>query len=166
MAYGEGQTPLSQEELDDLKVVSITTRAELDELEQQNIEHAQEWLLGRRFSAQRILSEGFILELHKRMFSDVWRWAGEIRRSNKNLGVDWPEIRTHLRELLTSAGYWIDHRTYPEDEIAIRFSYRIVTIHCFANGNGRHSRLMADVIIDKIFGKPPFSWGSANLAQQ
>jgi Fic-DOC domain mobile mystery protein B len=166
LIYADGQTPLTHEELDELRVKSITTRGELDELEQQNIEKAQEWLFGRNLSADKILSEEFIFELHWRMLGDVWSWAGRTRKSNKNIGVDWTEIRICLRTLLDDTKYWIEHHTYSEDEIAIRFKFRIVSIHCFPNGNGRHSRLMADVIIEKIFQKPPFTWGKGNIAQQ
>ena len=164
LTYGEGQSPLTPEELDELKVKSISTRGELDELEQQNIEKVQEWLLGRNLSADRILSEEFIFELHRRMLGDVWSWAGQQRKTNKNIGVDSTEIRVALRNLLDDTKYWIEHQAYPEDEIAVRFKHRIVTIHCFPNGNGRHSRLMADIIIEKIFSKPMFSWGKGNTS--
>ena len=164
--YADGQTPLTPEELDELKVKSISIREELDQLEQQNIEKAQEWLLGRDFSGGKILSEDFIFELHRRMLGDVWSWAGQTRKSNKNIGVDWTEIRTSLLALLEDTKYWIEHQTYSEDEIAIRFKHRIVSIHCFSNGNGRHSRLMADVIIEKLLKGHVFTWGEGNIAQQ
>lgn len=166
LRYVPGQTPLTPAELDELKVESISTRGELDELEQQNIEKAHEWLLVKDFSLDRILSEKFIFELHRRMLGDVWSWAGQTRKSNKNIGVDWTEIRTSLRPLIDDTKYWIEHHTYSDDEIAIRFKFRIVSIHCFPNGNGRHSRLMADVIIEKIFHKLPFTWGGGNITQQ
>jgi len=166
LAYSDGQSPLTPEESDELKVKSISTRGELDEFEQQNIEKAQEWLLGRDFSAEGIFSEEFIFELHRRMLGDVWSWAGQTRRSNKNIGVDWTEIRTSLRALLEDTKYWIEHHTYSEDEIAIRFKFRLVSIHCFPNGNGRHSRLMADVIIEKIFRLYAFTWGSKSLTRE
>jgi Fic-DOC domain mobile mystery protein B len=166
LRYTEGQPPLTPEELDELRVKSISARGELDELEQQNIEKAQEWVLGRNLSADRILSAEFVFELHERMFGDVWSWAGQQRRTNKNIGVDWTLIRTELRSLIDGTKYWIAHHTYPEDEIAIRFKHTLVSIHCFPNGNGRHSRLMADVIVDKIFDRPLFTWGRGNITQQ
>ena len=166
LTYDPGQTPLTPEELDELKIKSIATRGELDELEQQNIEKAFEWLMGRSLSVDKILSEEFIFDLHKRMLGDVWSWAGMQRKSNKNIGVDWTQIRTELRSLIDNTKYWIEHHVFLEDEIAIRFKYRLVSIHCFPNGNGRHSRLMADIIIEKIFGGHSFTWGSANLIQK
>lgn len=100
------------------------------------------------------------------MFGNVWDWAGEFRKTNKNLGVDKWKISTALKTLLDDTQFWFEHETFKQDEIAIRFKHRIVSIHCFPNGNGRHSRLMADVIIDKIYKRPAFSWGAGNLVKQ
>jgi Fic-DOC domain mobile mystery protein B len=165
--YEEGQTPLDPDEKDGLLIPTITIRAELDEVEQRNIEDAIRWTIERRkrFTAKEILTEQFVNELHKRMFGEVWQWAGSFRNTNKNIGVDKYQIPSDLRMLLDDCRYWIENKTFSEDEIAVRFKHRIVSIHCFANGNGRHSRLMADVIIEKIFGKPVFTWGSQNLIQ-
>ena len=102
--------------------------------------------------------------VHRRMYADVWAWAGEFRKTNKNIGADKWQIPTELRYLLDDVRYWHEHNTYPPDEMAVRFKHRIVSIHCFANGNGRHSRLMADIIIEKIYKLPVFTWGAANLS--
>jgi Fic-DOC domain mobile mystery protein B len=155
-----GQTPLDEEEIEGLLVSSITTRAELDEFEQLNIQQAIQWMLGRKFKKEKILSESFIRQIHRKMYGDVWNWAGEFRKSNKNLGVDHFQISTALKALIDDCGFWIDHKTYPPDEIAVRFKHRIVYIHCFPNGNGRHSRMMGDLIIEHIFSRDLFSWGS------
>ncbi len=161
-----GQTPLEEEEKEALLDRSITTRGELDELEQLNIERAVDWSMRRKLSRPKILTLDFVRELHRRMYGDVWKLAGEFRNSNKNIGVDKHEIGIELRKLLDDAAFWIDHETYPPDEIAVRFSHRIVLIHCFLNGNGRHSRLVADIIINHILRRPVFTWGSGNLANQ
>jgi Fic-DOC domain mobile mystery protein B len=158
--YILGQTPLDEEEKNGLLIPSISTRKELDEFEQKNIEQAIQWLMSKRFKVDTILSEEFIKSLHKRMFGEVWAWAGEFRKSNKNLGIDRWIISTELKNLLDDTLYWIENTTYPAEEIGIRFKHRLVSIHCFPNGNGRHSRLMADIIIEKIFYKPPYSWGA------
>lgn len=155
-----GQTPLTEEEKEGLLVQTITTRGQLDEFEQQNIERAIKWTLGKHFKKDRLLSESFIKRLHQEMYGDVWAWAGAFRKTNKNLGVDWQLIPVETRKLIDDCKFWIDHKTYPPDEIAVRFKHRIVQIHCFANGNGRHSRLMGDLIMEKIFGLGVFSWGS------
>lgn len=165
LIYEDGQTPLDEDEKEGLLVKSITTRGELDELEQLNIEQAVEWTLRRKFNAANILSEEFINELHRRMYSQVWRWAGQFRKSDKNIGVDKFQIPMALRQLMDDALYWIHNKTYDEDEIAVRFKHRLVSIHCYANGNGRHSRLTADVIISHIFGGKVFSWGRGNLVK-
>lgn len=104
-------------------------------------------------------------ELHSKMFDSVWKWAGKYRTTNKNIGVEWQFISVSLKQLLDDCKFWIENKTYPEDEISVRFSHRLVSIHCFPNGNGRHSRLMADVIISHIFNKPVFSWGSEDLVK-
>lgn len=163
--YDDGQTPLDEDEKEGLLIPTIATRGELDEFEQQNIEKAIMWTIGRKLKTKAILTEDFVTALHKRMYGDVWAWAGAFRKTNKNIGVDKWQIPTDLRNLLHDAVYWVENRTYPADEIAIRFKHRIVSIHCFANGNGRHSRLMADVIFEKIFGLPVFTWGAANLVK-
>lgn len=68
--------------------------------------------------------------------------------------------------LLDDAILWYKNEVFQPDELAIRFKHRLVSIHCFPNGNGRHSRLMADVIIEKIFGKEVFSWGAGDLSTE
>lgn len=164
--YNPGQTPLDPEEIDGLLIDTISTRGELDEFEQQNIEEAVQWVLKRRLRPDQILREAFICQLHQKMYGDVWSWAGQFRNTEKNIGIARWRIGPELRTLLDDTLYWVEHNTYPPEEIALRFKHRIVSIHCFPNGNGRHSRLMADIIIDKIFKQNVFSWGAANLVHQ
>jgi Fic-DOC domain mobile mystery protein B len=164
--YINGQTPLDEEEKDGLLILTISTRGELDEFEQQNIEKAVQWILGRAFKPELFFTEEFVRMLHKRMYADVWAWAGEFRKTNKNIGVDKWKVPSDLKYLLDDAKYWHENNTYTQDEIAVRFKHRIVSIHCFPNGNGRHSRLMADIIIEKIYKQPVFSWGAANLSDE
>jgi len=166
LAYLSGQTPLDKEEIDGLLIPTIATRGELDEFEQQNIEQAVQWSLQRKLKQQQILAEAFVKNVHKRMYGDVWSWAGEFRTTNKNIGIDRWQVATQLKYLLDDTIYWIEHQTYPPDEIAIRFKHRLVSIHCFPNGNGRHSRLMADIITEKIFKLPVFTWGAGNLIHE
>jgi Fic-DOC domain mobile mystery protein B len=163
LEYSEGQTPIDEDELQDLLLPHITLQSELNEVEQLNIDNAQEWILLHKFKKERVLTEAFIKELHKKMYGDVWRWAGKQRKSNKNIGVPSHEIPVYLKQLLDDCLYWIEQETYPPDEIAIRFKHRLVWIHCFPNGNGRHSRMMADIIISHIFGLEVFSWGDSDI---
>ncbi|RLD85143.1 MAG: mobile mystery protein B [Bacteroidetes bacterium] len=165
--YENGQTPLEEEEKEGLLIPSITTREDLDEFEQLNIEKAVEWYLVRKkFRKENILTEKFILDVHKKMFNDVWSWAGKFRKTNKNIGVDKHQIYIRLRQLIDDCKYWINHETYSDEEIAIRFKHELVSIHLFPNGNGRHSRLMADIMMKNIFKKPIFSWGQKNLVNK
>ena len=161
--YQEGQTPLDENEIDGLLIDTITTQQELDEHEQLNIEKAIQWIISNNFTTEKVLTEGFIKKVHKKMFENTWKWAGEFRQSEKNLGVDWIKIGIELKQLLDDTKYWIENETYPADEIAIRFKHRIVQIHCFSNGNGRHSRIMADIIIEMIFREPVFTWYYSNM---
>ena len=144
-------TPLSEEEKEGLLIPTIINHAQLDEYEQANIEDALQWIVLKSFSIEKILTETFIKQIHKRMFGTVWKWAGQFRQSEKNLGIPWIYISIRLKNLLDDVNYWIEHKTYEPDEIAIRFKHVLVSIHCFPNGNGRHSRIMADIIIEKIF---------------
>jgi Fic-DOC domain mobile mystery protein B len=163
--YIDGQTPIDEDEKVGLRIKSISTQGELDEFEQQNIEHAILWLKKRKLKQDEILTESFVRKLHKQMFGQIWLWAGEYRKTNKNIGVDKFQIAVQLRILLNNCKYWIDNQTFPPREIAIRFKYELVKIHCFANGNGRHSRLMADILASQIFGLGFFTWGNANLVK-
>jgi Fic-DOC domain mobile mystery protein B len=161
--FPNGQTPLDEDEKEGLLIATITSRGELDEFEQLGVEKAMEWARSRKFGLQQMLTEDFAVELHKMMFGDIWRWAGQFRTTNKNLGADKSEIRTEVKKLLDDCRYWVDHNVFAADEIAVRLSHRMVSIHPFPNGNGRHSRLIADILVSHGFGQPAFSWGSINL---
>ena len=163
LEYLDGQTPLDENEKEGLLIKTISTRGELDEFEQLNIEKAVEWTITIKYQPEYILSEQFIKLLHNKMFCDVWSWAGKFRKTNKNIGVDKYLITEELRRLIDDCKFWIENKIYSKDGIAIRFKHRLVKIHCFPNGNGRHSRLMADVIISKIFEKKYFTWSSSNI---
>lgn len=165
LEYEDAQTPLSEEEKDGLLIKSITTHAELNEHEQLNIEQAVKWIIERKLKKDKILTEDFIRTLHKKMFGNVWSWAGEFRKSEKNIGVKWINIGVDLKILLNDTKYWIENETYSPDEIAIRFKHRLVNIHCFPNGNGRHSRIMADIIIESIFKNKVFTWNHSNMVK-
>ncbi|HRV56262.1 MAG TPA: mobile mystery protein B [Mangrovimonas sp.] len=163
--YNTGQTPLSEEEKKGLKIKVITTQGELDQFEQLNIEKAVEWTMRTRLKPDKILTEKFMKDLHKKMYGDVWKWAGEFRTSEKNIGIKWPLIGVELKKLLDDANYWIENGTYIPEEIAIRFKHRLVSIHCFPNGNGRHSRMIADIIMESIFKENVFSWHQSNMTK-
>ena len=165
--YNNGQTPIDEDEKEGLLISTITTREELDEFEQLNIEKAVEfYLLRRKLKLETILTEKFIFDVHKKMFGDVWAWAGTVRKSNKNIGVDKFQVMPLLYQLIGNCRHWIENKTFSEEEIAIRFKHELVAIHIFPNGNGRHSRLMGDIMIKHVFGKSIFSWGHKNLVHK
>ena len=152
-------TPLTPEEQRELIPAHIAYRSELNEAEQENITRGQDWALKSR---RDLLTKKFVTDLHRQMLGDVWRWAGKFRTSDRNLGIPFYEIPVALRQLLDDTKVWIEYKSYPSDEIAVRFHHRLVQIHPFPNGNGRHSRLMADLLVLRLGGER-FSWGSANL---
>jgi len=155
----EDATPLTPSERDGLKLSHITLRSELNELEQRNILAADRWVFARK---RKVLDEVFLRGLHRRMFGDVWKWAGKYRTSERNLGVEAYRIQPELRQILDDVRYWVAHETFPDDEIAVRFHHRLVSVHPFPNGNGRWSRLAADVLTVTL-GGARFSWGRTNL---
>jgi Fic-DOC domain mobile mystery protein B len=152
-------TPLMPEERNGLIPTHITLRSELNELEQQNIAEADRWAFARK---RNVLGEAFLRGLHRRMFNHVWRWAGDYRTTEHNLGIESYRIQPDLRQIIDDARFWIEHRTYVPDELAVRFHHRLVFVHPFPNGNGRWSRLAADLLVTQQGGSR-FTWGRANL---
>lgn len=161
--YPEGATPLDPDEAEGLLLSHITNRSELDRWEQDNIAETEAWAFRRK--QKDLLSEKFACTLHKRMFGNVWRWSGEFRKSGKNIGVEWWSIGSELRNLLADVATWMEFNSYPPDEIAARFHHRLVSIHLFANGNGRHARLMTDLLLVQILRQPRFTWGQESLTK-
>ncbi len=159
--YAGGATPFDYDELKGLLPTHITTRGELDFLELENINQAIIW--SENLKTTDIFNIDFICKLHKKMFSNVWKWAGKFRKSQKNIGIPYIQIEVELQTLCDDAQTWAVYDTYSPDEFAARFHHRLVFIHPFSNGNGRHSRLMADLILEKIFAVKIFSWGGVNL---
>lgn len=162
-AGGDGNTPLSPEEFVDL-IPNLATKEELNEWERENILRAREWAISDRTGPMDVVSDEYVRKLHRKMFDAAWKWSGEYRRTEKNIGVPVQEIREMLVSLFGDVRYWIQNKTYPPDEISIRFHHRLTFIHPFPNGNGRHARLIADVLVMKL-GCVAFTWGSANLVK-
>ena len=164
MDYPEGATPLDPDELEGLKFKHVTTRGQLDHLEQANIQEGLRWL-SRRKNAD-ILNEAFIRQLHKNLFGEVWTWAGTFRTTEKNIGIDPQQVAVQLRMLLDDARYWIENNTYSPIETAVRFHHKLVYIHLFPNGNGRHARIMADAVLTKVLKLEPIDWASGHDLQE
>ena len=158
-----GATLLDPDEMDGLRFKHVTTRGQLDELEQANIESGLIWLSRRR--KLDVLTANFALKLHQRLFGGVWAWAGTFRKTEKNIGVDPLHIGVELRKLLDDARYWAGHKTYAPVEAAARFHHRLVFIHLFANGNGRHARIMADAMLNWVYALPPIDWAGGQDIQ-
>lgn len=156
----DSSTPLTSDEKNGLKLKWIMLRSELNEAEARNIAKAQIWLYSNK--NKDVCSDVFLRELHKRMFDDAWKWAGTYRTSERNIGVAPYQIPLKLMQLFDDVKFWIENKTYPNNEIAVRLHHRLVQIHPFPNGNGRVSRLMADLLMEKLEGRKLY-WGNKNL---
>ena len=157
----DGATPLDPNELEGLIPKYISTRGELNILEQENILEGEAWVKGKK---KDLLNDAFFRRLHKKMFKNVWKWAGEYRKTGKNIGVPCEQISTELKKLCYDVKYWVENETYNWDEIGARFHHRLVFIHPFPNGNGRFARLMTDVLLEAN-GQKTFSWGLSGLGR-
>jgi len=153
---GDGHTPLTDEELEGLLPSYISTRGELYDAEQANIVRG---LPRTPPSCDELLDDKYLRDLHSAIFDEVWAWAGKYRKSEKNIGIDPDFIATELRTLVGNAAAWVRYGTYERDELAMRFHVRLVTIHPFPNGNGRHGRIAANYLV-MCLGGEPFSWGA------
>lgn len=160
MDYPDGATQLDPDEMEGLLFKHVSTRGELDELEQANIQEGLAWLAKQK--NPDVFSEAFIVKLHKQLFGQVWRWAGIFRLTEKNIGIDPFQISVNLRMLLDDARYWVEHGTYQPIELAARFHHRLVQIHLFPNGNGRHARIMADCILTKLLNETEIDWAGGH----
>jgi Fic-DOC domain mobile mystery protein B len=160
----DGATPLDPGQRDGLLQSWITNRNDLNEAEEENIVKGAAWVRRRRGGKPvDMLNDEYAKTLHKQMFGDVWKWAGTYRQNELNIGIAANRIPTDMPAMLDDVRYWVDHSTYPYDEIAVRLHHRLTQIHAFPNGNGRHARMMADLLIERLGGKP-FSWGGDSLA--
>lgn len=158
-----GATLLDSDEIEGLIPTHIVNRDQLNALEQDNIAQAELWLITARF--KKINSEVSLHKLHVHMFSQVWNWAGSFRKTDKNIGIDAYKISVELKSVCDDVDAWIEYSTYPVDEIAVRFHHRLVYIHLFPNGNGRHARLATDILLTKQLKQPRFTWGSGIINQ-
>jgi Fic-DOC domain mobile mystery protein B len=151
-------TPLAPEERDALLQTWITDRDDLNEAEQENIVKGAAWAGRRRGKPADLLNEDFAKSLHKQMFGEVWQWAGSYRQTERNIGIEAYRIPAEMPAMFDDVRYWLEHETYPPDEIAVRLHHRLTAIHPWPNGNGRHARLMADLLIQRLGGEV-FTWG-------
>lgn len=161
--YPEGATPLDPDEIEGLKHQHVETRGQLDQLEHQNIQDGYNWLSQQR-KYRSFVNEDFVKTLHQKLLGEVWSWAGQFRLTEKNIGVDPIQIPVELRNLLDDVRAWLEFGTYEREEFAARLHHRLVKIHLFANGNGRHARIFTDIVLEKEMGVAPVNWGTNSLS--
>jgi Fic-DOC domain mobile mystery protein B len=158
--YAEGATPLDPDAAKGL-IPRLTLQSELNEFEQTNIQFAVEWASKSRKLKRELVSIEGIKLLHRKMFDLTWKWAGKFRQYETNLGVSWHNIAEEIKKLCDDIYYWQQHKTFQPLETAVRFHHRLVSVHPFPNGNGRVSRLAADLYLE-YHKQPALSWGAAN----
>ena len=158
----EGATPLDLDEIQGLLIDTITTQGELNFAEQQSLIESSKWIF--ETNHKNILTDQFFKNLHKKMFQSVWAWAGKYRTTNKNIGVEPYKISTEIKNLCDDCEYWIENKTYEWVEIAARFHHKVVWIHPYANGNGRFSRILTDILLKK-HRQPKLTWGQITYTQ-
>lgn len=159
--YAPGATPLDPDEAAGLVPTHITTQGDLNAWEQINIVQGDRW--AARQKKRDLLDEGFIRDLHRQMFDKTWQWAGTFRKTNKNIGVDSTQVAVKLRNLLDNTKYQIENHVFDADELAVRFHHQLAWIHAFPNGNGRHARLMADLLAMRL-SRPRLTWGGGEAS--
>lgn len=160
-----GATLLPAEQAADLIPHHISTQGELNAWEQENISSARQWASARRRKTDQLLSDSFIRKLHKEMFANTWRWAGKYRLTDTNIGIHWDQIPVAVRQLCDNVLYQWEQGVYHVDELVARLHHRLVSIHPFPNGNGRHARLHADLVLASL-EQPPFTWGNGDLVSE
>lgn len=157
LRYPSGATEIDPNEIDGLIPSYIVNQGELNSLEQENILEAKTWLIKRK--PKDILTDTFLKILHEKMFAKVWRWAGRYRLSDKTIGITWSLVPIEVAKLIQDTDYWIKNGSYSWIELAARFHHRLVSIHAFPNGNGRHARVMTDLILE-TYHQPSLRWGA------
>jgi Fic-DOC domain mobile mystery protein B len=156
LEYPPGATPLDPNELDGLKHKHIKTQAELNELEQANVQSGLLWLARQK---PDVLTDAFAIQLHEKLLGEVWDWAGKFRKTGKNIDfVKAIQVPVELRMLMDYAKHWAKNKTYEPLEAAVRFHHRLTQIHPFPNGNGRHARIMADAMLEHVYAAPKIDW--------
>jgi Fic-DOC domain mobile mystery protein B len=158
--YPPGATPLDPDDIQGLLPPHITLQHQLNDFEEANIGQAREWAYTRRRGDP--LDREFIRTVHRRMFGATWQWAGEFRRSDKNIGGTWTEVPVRLYQLTEDVRAQVEHKSHSPAEVAARYHHRLVSIHPFPNGNGRHARFMADLFLKELTGEI-FNWGQGTL---
>ena len=163
----KGDTLLSPEELDMLIPKHVTIRAQLDEVEQANIEEGLVWLLSQRnITAEKLFSKEFQDKLHIKMLGQVWEWAGKTRTRETNIGVMPHQIEIERKKLNDDAVFWCEATVMTPKELAITFHHKLIQIHCYPNGNGRHGRIMADLIVEKLYEMKRLDWITEDMLHE
>lgn len=160
----DGATPLSPDDLIGLKLPHIQSNSQLNEIEAANILQGQAWVASHNtLTRDEIFSREFVVALHESLLGDIWTWAGTFRQREVNIGVDPVNISVDLHNFLEDAKCWVEFNHFTPLMLNARIQHRLVQIHCFANGNGRHSRIFADTVTIFLLKKKPLKWANVEL---
>lgn len=160
----QGATPLSPDDLLGLKLPHVQTRAQLNEIEAANILQGQNWVSSLKvLTLDDIFSRDFVIALHKNLFGDIWQWAGTFRLRELNIGVEPKNIPIDLHNFLEDAKCWLEFKHFSDLELSARIQHKLVQIHPFVNGNGRHARIFTDIVRVFLLNKKPLRWAKAKL---
>ena len=107
----------------------------------------------------------WLQQLHYEMFGNVWEWAGKFRSCELSIGIKAYQVPTALKELADDIAFWDKHKTYDIYEVAARLHHRAVQIHPFQNGNGRWSRMLANIYLRQN-GSMPVKWQENLLSKE
>jgi Fic-DOC domain mobile mystery protein B len=170
-AHAPGATPLRPEDVERLRpeLRWVKTLEQLNPLEAANIAECEKWAqTSRLFTLPEFLATTRMERVHREMFDEVWLWAGEIRTHELENAFASPahRVRTDLEVLWGDARYWLEQQSFAPDELAVRLHHRLVKVHPFANGNGRHARLVVDFLLERHFGLERLRWGGMSLGEE
>jgi Fic-DOC domain mobile mystery protein B len=164
-----GETPI--DDISGLKPKGLTTRAQLNAVEARNMRKAVvRYLVIKPSRRQAPFTLEWCYKLHRQMFGEVWRWAGQKRTTELNIGVPFHRIDVDLKNLMADLAFWREKGEMDPIEQVARLHHRAVFIHPFLNGNGRWSRLLANIFqkqsTDKLTIWPEETVGNASVIRE
>lgn len=175
-------TPLTDQEVLELRNTHIKTRNALQLWEADGIRHAEGWAWKKK--PKDLLSQKFLLRLHQRMFGAIWKEAGKFRKDQglRNqitrlddvledvledaLDASSMDIAIRVESLFENARYWLAAQSYPAEEAGARFYCRMLAIQPFQHGTESIARLMTDLVLEILYQRPRFTWGTKTYGMQ
>ena len=154
---GYGETPIPGDELAALvphvidTLAAPITRADIYDLESAVLQDVTETQLAAALDGSLtlddLLNDYFLRDLHTQLYGDIWMWAGRWRQYEVNIGVAPEHIAVELRSAMGNIGYrWERAADWTPRELGVAVHAEAVRVHPFTDGNGRTTRLLADLV--------------------